>query len=91
MPLRFEVFAGDQELTSTEAIDGLRTVETSCQAGAATDEIETTVAGGTEVTYDADAGRFQYNWKTSKGATGCVKLIVSTVDGSELTALFRLR
>ena len=91
VPLRFEVFAGDQELTSTEAIDGLRTVETSCEAGAATDDIETTVAGGTEVTYDPDAGRFQYNWKTSKGATGCLKLIVSTVDGSELTALFRLR
>ena len=91
VPLKFEVFAGDQELTSTEAIDGLRTVETSCRAGAATDEIETTVAGGTEVTYDSDAGLFQYNWKTSKGATECVKLVVGTADGSELSALFRLK
>ncbi|MGW9630288.1 family 78 glycoside hydrolase catalytic domain [Agromyces sp. NPDC055520] len=91
VPLRFEVFAGDRESTSTDAIDGLRTVQTPCRSGASTDEIESTVAGGTDVVYDSDAGRFQYNWKSPKGATGCVKLILSTVDGSELTALFQFK
>ena len=91
VPLKFELFSGENELTSTTAIDSLRTVQHSCDPAAPTDEIETLVTGRTSLTYDAQAGWFQYNWKTPKGATGCFDLIVRSTDGSELTAHFRLR
>lgn len=89
--LKFELFAGDQELTSTSAIAGLRTVQHSCDPSAPVDEIETTVTGGTSLVYDAQSGRFQYNWKTTKGATGCLDVIIRSDDGSELKAQFRLK
>ncbi|RYC07146.1 family 78 glycoside hydrolase catalytic domain [Nocardioides zhouii] len=90
VPLKFEVFAGDTELASTDAILGLRTVQTSCTSSSQ-DEVETTVTGATELWYDAVEGVFRYNWKTPKAGTGCLRLVVITADSSELTALFRLR
>jgi len=91
VPLKFEVFAGDVELTSTDAVTGLRTVQVACQTSTDEDELETDAAGATALTYDQDAGVYQYNWKTAKGATGCARLVVTTADGSELSALFRFR
>lgn len=91
VPLRFEVFAGADELTSTDAIAGLRVVPVACRPGATVEEVETTVAGGNHVTYDAEAGRFQYNWQTPKHASGCMQLTVLTIDGSQLAALFQLK
>ncbi|WP_426322020.1 PxKF domain-containing protein [Microbacterium sp. E-13] len=90
VPLKFELFSGEQELTSTTAIDSLRTVQHSCDPVAPVDEVETVVAGGTALVYDTQAGRFQYNWKTPK-STGCMDVIVRSTDGSELKAQFRLK
>ncbi|WP_426322017.1 glycosyl hydrolase family 95 catalytic domain-containing protein [Microbacterium sp. E-13] len=90
VPLKFELFSGEQELTSTTAIDSLRTVQHSCDPAAPVDEVETVVAGGTALVYDTQAGRFQYNWKTPK-STGCMDVIVRSTDGSELKAQFRLK
>ncbi|WP_341997261.1 PxKF domain-containing protein [Microbacterium sp. LWH7-1.2] len=91
VPLKFELFFGEEELTSTTAIESLRTVQHSCDPAAPTDEVETVVTGGTSLVYDEEAGQFQYNWKTSKGTTGCVDVIVRSTDGVELKAQFRLK
>ncbi len=47
--------------------------------------------GGTALTYNATEGYFQYNWKTPKVAGPCLTVVVTTADGSRVTALFRLR
>ncbi|WP_426322022.1 OmpL47-type beta-barrel domain-containing protein [Microbacterium sp. E-13] len=91
VPLKFELFFGEEELTSTTAIESLRTVQHSCDPAAPVDEIETVVTGGTALVYDVEAGRFQYNWKTPKGTTGCLDVIVRSTDGVELKAQFRLK
>ncbi|KJK08106.1 hypothetical protein UB45_22070, partial [Terrabacter sp. 28] len=91
VPLKFELFAGQQELTSTSAIDSLRTVPHACDPAVPADEIETVVSGGTSLTYDTEAGQFQYDWKTPKGTTGCFDVIVRAADGSELNAQVRLK
>ncbi|WP_183098548.1 family 43 glycosylhydrolase [Nocardioides pelophilus] len=89
VPLKFEVFAGDTELTALSAVDGLSTREVACDTGAPTDAVETTTTGGTELTY-AD-GEFQYSWRTPRRRGSCYQVTVATVDGSEVSALFLLR
>jgi hypothetical protein len=37
------------------------------------------------------SGRYQYNWKTTKGVTGCFRLDLGLKDGSVHTADFRLK
>lgn len=89
VPLRFEVFAGDTELTSTADVRGLSAREVVCDTGAPTDAVELTTSGRTELTY-AD-GVFQYNWKTPRAARSCFEVTVETRDGSEVSARFLLR
>jgi hypothetical protein len=89
VPLKFEVFAGDTELTATSAVRGLSTREVACDTGAPTDAIETTTTGGTQLTY-AD-GMFQYSWKSPRRSASCYQVTVEAQDGSEVSALFLLR
>jgi hypothetical protein len=50
----------------------------------ATDVIETTVAGGLAgLTYDTAGKQFIFNWQTTKGWTGCRRLIVQPADGGD--------
>ena len=69
-----------------------RVVTTTCSTGDPTDEIETTVtAGGSSLSYDAAANRYQYTWKTEKGWVGCRRLELQLVDGSVHVANFRFK
>ena len=69
-----------------------RVVTTTCSTGDPTDEIETTVtAGGSSLSYDAAANRYQYTWKTQKGWVGCRRLELQLVDGSVHVANFRFK
>jgi hypothetical protein len=88
VPLKFEVFAGFNELTDIAYIKSLTYAQTSCDANAITDDIETIATGGTSLRY-AD-GQFIYNWKTPKMA-GCYRVTMTTIDGSSLSAYFRLK
>jgi hypothetical protein len=65
----------------------------SCNADAATDEIEQTVqAGSSALRYDAGTGTYTYIWKTGQAWAGqCRRLILRLADGIEHTALFRFR
>jgi len=91
VPLKFEIFAGSTELTDIADIKSLTYAQTSCDANAITDEIETTATGGTSLRYDVAAGQFIYNWKTPKSAGVCYRVTMTTIDNSTLVAYFKLK
>jgi hypothetical protein len=90
VPLKFEIFAGS-ELTNTASVKSLTYAQTSCDASATTDDIETLATGGTSLRYDATAGQFVYNWQTPKQAGKCYRVTMTTQDGSSLVAYFKLK
>ena len=91
VPLKFEIFAGSTELTDIAYIKSLTYAQTSCDASATTDEIETTATGGTSLRYDSSAGQFIYNWKTPRTAGKCYRVTMMAIDGSSLVAYFKLK
>ena len=65
VPVKFELFAGSQELTAVTEVVSITAQKVSCSSSAPVDAIETTVAtGGTVLRYDSTAGQFIFNWKT---------------------------
>jgi hypothetical protein len=91
VPLKFEVLAGNAELTDIAAIKSLTYAQTTCDATAIIDEIETIATGGTSLRYDAASGQFIYNWKTPKLPGNCYRVTLTTRDGSSLAAYFKLK
>lgn len=91
VPLKFEVFAGPTELTSTFVVTSFVQTKVSCDAGAVVDEIEVTSTGGTSLRYDTTSGQFIQNWQTPKAAGTCYRVTMTTQDGSSLVALFKLK
>ena len=91
VPLKFEVFKGGIELTSTGAIKTFTTKAVTCPgADAVVDEIEFLTTGGTSLRYDTTAGQFIQNWQTPK-KVGCHDVTMETTDGSKIVAHFKLR
>jgi hypothetical protein len=91
VPLKFEIFAGPTELTDISYIKSLTYAQTTCDANAIADEIETITTGDTSLRYDLIAGQYIYNWKTPKTAGKCYRVTLTTVDGSTLVAYFKLK
>ena len=91
VPLKFEVFAGPTELTDVAYVKPLTAVQISCNDSAFVDEIEMTTAGGTSLRYDSTGGQFIYNWKTPIGAGKCYRVTLTTQDGSNLAAFFKMK
>jgi hypothetical protein len=92
VPLKFEVFAGSTELTTTTAITGFTQQKVGCNtAGAPEDPIEFTTTGGTSLRYDTVAGQFVQNWKTPTTPGACYQVTMTTTDSSTLTALFKMK
>ena len=91
VPLKFQVFAGANELTSTSYVNGLSAKKISCDTTAPIDDIEVTATGGTSLRYDTAAGQFIFNWQTPKTACVCYAVTVTTNDDSSLTASFKLK
>jgi len=93
VPIKFEVFKGDKELTDTNSVKGFSAVATRCEPGLTTDNIELTGTGNTALRYDATDGQFVYNWKTPPNSAGtCIELTMTTSDDvSSLSALFKLK
>jgi len=92
VPLKFELFKGTTELTSTSYINQpLRATRIICASGAEEDTIELLATGGTSLRYDSTGGQYIYNWKTPTGI-GCYKVTVSATDGSSsITAYFKTK
>jgi hypothetical protein len=93
VPLKFELFSGTTELTSTSAVSSVTAKTVACGAftGDPTDEIEMVTTGGTSLRYDSTGGQFIYNWQTPKKPNTCYNVTMTATDGSTLTAYFKLR
>ena len=96
VPVKFELFKGTTELTSTSAVTSIKATPITCGSlsGVPEDAIETTATGGTSLRYDATAGQFIYNWTTPKGASQvgrCYSLTMTAADSSTMTAYFKLK
>jgi hypothetical protein len=89
VPLKFEVFAGATELTSTNVVDYF-TQKVNCASGEG-DAIEQYSTGNTELRYDTTSGQFIFNWKTPKAPGSCYRVTLQTDDGSQIYADFRLK
>lgn len=91
VPLKFEVFAGPTELTSTSIVASLKTGQIPCSGGLPTDEIEVTSTGGTSLRYDTTAGQFIQNWATPKTPGACLRATLTLNGGVVISADFKLR
>jgi hypothetical protein len=91
VPLKFRIFNGTTELTNTSAVTSLIAASYACDQTSPTDAIEQVATGGTSLRYDTTAQQFVYNWQTPKSAGACVKVTVTTQDGSTIQALFKLK
>jgi hypothetical protein len=92
VPLKFELFAGTTELTSTSAVTGFTAKAVACPGSTAVvDEIELVTTGGTSLRYDATGGQFIQNWQTPKKPGTCAQAIATLQDGSTITANFTLK
>jgi len=91
VPLKFEVFEGATERTDTSVVQSLTLTQVACTTGLPSDAIEITATGGTSLRYDATAGQFVYNWKTPSMGNTCWDVTLTVVDGSSITAHFKLR
>lgn len=88
MPLKFHVFDGSDELTSTSVVQSFRADKVNCTSGAE-DTVEVfATTGQTALRYDTTGGQFVQNWKTPTG-TGCYKATLTTVDGQTVSAMFK--
>jgi len=91
VPLKFEIFAGPTELTSTADVKSLTATQVTCDTSNPIDDIEVTATGGTSLRYDTSGGQFIYNWQTPKRPGTCYRVTMTTQDGSTLVALFKLK
>jgi hypothetical protein len=73
------------------AVKSFASYTVACNTSSPTDDIEFTTTGGTVLRYDATAGQFIQNWQTPRLAGQCFKVIMTTQDGSWLTAYFKLK
>ncbi|UEL28383.1 PxKF domain-containing protein [Pseudarthrobacter sp. L1SW] len=90
VPVKFEIFAGDRELTDVSAVDSLKASPIQCSL-LHVDDIEVTATGSTYLRYDALAGQFIYNWKTPTSPGSCYQLTMTAKDGSSISANFKLK
>jgi hypothetical protein len=92
VPFKFEVFAGNTELTDPAVVESFSRQQVSCASldATGTDAIEITTTGGTSLRYDATGGQFVQNWKTPAEPGSCYKVTMETQDGSALVAIFKL-
>lgn len=90
VPAKFEIFAGDTELTDP-ALARFTAQKVTCSLLSLVDDIETTTTGNTSLRYDATSGQFIYNWKTPATAGSCYTLTMTANDGSFISANFKLK
>ncbi len=91
VPLKFNIFAGTTELTSTSAVKGFSVTLMSCYGGPEDTVEELATTGGTTLRYDSTAGQFIQNWQTPKSPGKCYRVTMTTQDGSTLSANFKLK
>lgn len=92
VPLKFEIFAGTTELKLTSYVTGFSALAVPCPVnGFVADEIEVLATGGTSLRFDTTGDQFIFNWQTPKKPGACYKVTMTTLDGSSLSAFFKLK
>ncbi len=92
VPMKFEVFAGATELTTTASIKSIQLKSVGCiSLSSSEDPVEFVETGGTQLRYDTTAGQFIFNWQTPKLPGTCYVVTVTTQDDSTLSANFKLK
>lgn len=91
VPMKFEVFDGTTELTSTSVVEAVTVRQTNCTANATVDAVETLASSGTGLRYDSVSGQYHYNWQTPKTVGVCYTTKVTLTDGSTISALFKTK
>jgi hypothetical protein len=92
VPLKFEVFSGDTELTDVSAVKSFSAKSVPCAGNSGVEaEVEFTTTGGTSLRYDSTGGQFIQNWQTLKKPGTCYVVTMTTQDGSTLVANFKLK
>ena len=92
VPLKFNVIKGSERLTSNIGAT-FSAKKVTCGTSVATDAIEEfNATGSTALRYDTDGAQWIQNWATPRsGAGSCYKVTMTTADGTELTADFKLK
>lgn len=90
IPLKFEVFAGEREITDTAEVQ-VSAQAVACSTSAITDEVEVTTTGGTALRYDATDGQFVYTLRTPNTVGTCYAVTATPVDGTSITAYVKTR
>ena len=92
IPLKFEIFAGETELTETTAIKSVTSALVICDTEVSLGyEVDLLATGGTSLRYDLDEGQFIFNWTTPDTPRECYRVTLTTLDGYSLVAYFRLK
>jgi len=94
IPVKFEVFSGATELTSTSSISSIKTVVVNCSSMSAAEgsvPIDALATGGTVLRYDTTAGHYIYNWQTTKSPGTCYIVTATTLEGTKISANFKLK
>ena len=89
VPLKFEVFAGTTELTSTSIVKGFR--QDGCCDGSAEDGSRSPRPAARACATTRRRGQFIQNWQTPKAAGSCYTVTVTMQDGSSISATFKLK
>jgi hypothetical protein len=94
VPMKFNIYQSTQantnERTDVGAVKSFTATPYVCTASA-TDEIEIVTTGGTVLRYDTTGQQFIQNWATPKAAGTCYQVTMTALDGSRLTAYFKLK
>ncbi len=93
VPLKFEVFAGQNEWTDPSVVRNFTVEPLACSAIDAdtVDAVEFTTTGGTSLRYDPVEGQFIQNWKTPATSGRCYNVTLTLVVDTQLVASFMTR
>ncbi|KAF2419422.1 hypothetical protein B2K11_06585 [Microbacterium sp. B35-30] len=92
VPLKFTVLAGTTEVTDLATLNASFVVKgVSCDPTDATSDDLLATTGGTTLRYDASAHQWIQNWQTPKTAGKCYTVVMTTADGSQLSAQFKIK
>ena len=96
VPLKFNIFAGSVERTSTSDIASFIYAVIPCITTGVDDPVDTSLlsTGGTVLRYSGTPGsdgQFIQNWQTPKPANVCYQVRMTALDGSHLDAFFKTK
>ena len=92
VPLKFEVFDGDTELTDPDVVAAFAVEDVGCTAGrGGRGPVAFSATADKDVRYDAGTGQFEQLWQTPRTSGACYQLTLIATDGSTLTASFRTK